>query len=211
VRIVGHYNLGAGFAAAGSLVTSADGFSRIMPGQSADQASLGLVKLAPGADPRAVAAQLRGALPKDINVLTRDEVLAFERQIWVNERSAGVIFRMGVAVALVVGMAIVYQILSNDISKHLREYATLRAMGYTGGFLNRIVLHEALILALLGFFPGWLFAEGLYRLTAYVTRLPIQMTLVRVVFVIALSVLMCSLSGLAALRKVRQADPADLF
>jgi putative ABC transport system permease protein len=211
VRIVGHYNLGAGFAAAGSLMTNADGFCRLQPGWSADRVSLGLLKVAPGANPRAVAAQLRAALPEDVNVLTRDEVLAFERDIWVNQRSAGIIFQMGVAVALVVGTAIVYQILSADIGKHLREYATLRAMGYRGSFLNRIVLQEALILALLGFLPGWLLAVGLYRLTAYFTGLPIYMTSARVAFVMVLSMVMCSLSGLAALRKVRQADPADLF
>ena len=43
-------------------------------------------------------------------------------------------------------------------------------------------------------------------------HLGISVVLVRVIFaVLVLTVLMCSVSGVMALRKVRQADPADLF
>ena len=52
---------------------------------------------------------------------------------------------------------IVYQILFSDVQDHLKEYATLKAMGYTHGYLSGVVLQEAIILALLVLFglPLW--------------------------------------------------------
>lgn len=211
IRIAGHYALGAGFEADGSLVANEMGICRIEPGRDPDDVSLGLVKLTPGADLQAAARRLAQLLPDDVRVVTREQALAYESDIWIRQRSAGVIFQMGVAVALVVGTAIVYQILSSDVTKHLREYATLRAMGYTGRFLGWIVLQEALLLSLFGFVPGLLLALVIYRITSYITWIPVDMTVSRMLFVLALSVAMCSLSGLGALRKVRSAQPADLF
>ncbi|MBU4399689.1 MAG: FtsX-like permease family protein, partial [Planctomycetes bacterium] len=121
------------------------------------------------------------------------------------------IFQLGVVVALVVGTAIVYQVLSSDVANHLPEYATLKAIGYGGGYLAGVVLQQAAMLAVLGFLPGLAISAVLYWLTRAMARVPIEMTVGRVFFVFGLSVLMCTISGLGALRKVRSADPADLF
>lgn len=106
---------------------------------------------------------------------------------------------------------IVYQILFSDVSDHLQEYATLKAMGYTDGYLFKVVIQEAGILAVLGFVPGLLLCLGLYRLAGDATSLPIVMTWSRGVAVLGLTVGMCWFSGAMALRKVRAADPADVF
>ena len=74
---------------------------------------------------------------------------------------------------LIVGMVIVYQILFSDISIHLREYATLKAMGYSQGYLRQVVMGAALILALLGFVPGALLSSALYGMVAGATFLPL--------------------------------------
>jgi putative ABC transport system permease protein len=211
VRIVETFSMGTGFAADGAIVLSDAGLCRAVPGQSMDRVSFGLVKLADGARPDEVAAALRRALPPDVDVLTRRQVLDGEINHWVWEMSIGVIFVVGVAVALVVGTAIVYQVLASDVTNHLPEYATLKAIGYGDGFLSRVVLGQAVALAVLGFLPGALGAVALYAVTAAWTRLPISMTASRLVFVLALAVAMCAASGLGALRKVRTADPADLF
>jgi len=211
VRIVGHFSLGAGFAADGAMLLSDRGFRRIQPLPSETDVSLGLVKLQPGVGTRAAAAALRDALPGDVEILTRPEAIAFERDIWVNDMSIGIIFQLGVIVALVVGTAIVYQVLSSDVTNHMAEYATLKAMGYGGGYLGGVVLRQAVALALLGFLPGLALSEVLYRITSRVANIPIEMNLWRIVFVLVLSVAMCMISGLGALRKVGSSDPADLF
>jgi putative ABC transport system permease protein len=114
-------------------------------------------------------------------------------------------------VAFVVGSVIVYQVLSSDVTNHLPEYATLKAMGYSNGFLSRVVLAQAIILALLGFLPGLAVSQVLYVVTAWKTRLPLDMTSLRIVGVLGLSLAMCIASGFVALRKLHHADPADLF
>jgi putative ABC transport system permease protein len=211
VRIVGHFSLGTGFVADGAVLINTDGFRRIRPQQVPNDVSLGLVKLEPGADPEAIASQLRNALPEDVEVVTRADVCSREIRHWVWNTSIGLIFQVGVLVALVVGTAIVYQVLSSDVTNHLPEYATLKAIGYSGNYLASVVLQQAMVLAVLGFLPGLAVSLTLYTITRAAARIPIDMPLGRVVFVLALAVVMCTVSGLGALRKVRSADPADLF
>jgi putative ABC transport system permease protein len=65
-----------------------------------------------------------------------------------------VIFGFGVLIGVLVGLVIVYQVLSADVADHMREYATFKAMGYGPRFFLGIVLEEALVLGVLGFLPG---------------------------------------------------------
>jgi len=211
VEIAGVYTLGNGFGADGDMLTSDDTFRRLLPYRLPTETSLGLVRIAPGADPNAVAAELRRILPQDVQVITRAELNAHERHHWIVKTSVGVIFGFGVFVAVLVGTAIVYQVLSSDIATHLPEYATLKAMGYPRRYLSRLVLQQAWILSVAGFVPGLLLAGLLYKITERAAHIPIEMTAGRAVTVLALSVVMCSISGLASLAKVHSADPADLF
>lgn len=111
----------------------------------------------------------------------------------------------------IVGVIIVYQVLSTDVNAHMKEYATFKAMGYRNFYLLGVVFEEALILALLGFIPGSLLPLGLYQLTKKATNLPIAMTIARATTVFILTVIMCAISGAIATRKVQSADPADMF
>ncbi|XPM56393.2 MAG: FtsX-like permease family protein [Leptolyngbya sp. IPPAS B-1204] len=120
---------------------------------------------------------------------------------------------MGVIVSCIVGVVIVYQILYTDISDHMKQYATLKAMGYRSQFLFWTVVQEAVILAVLGYIPGFAISLGLYELTLRATNggLPISMELGRAVHVLLLTIGMCSLSALVSVRKVVLADPAEVF
>jgi len=106
---------------------------------------------------------------------------------------------------------VVYQILYADVSEHLAEYATLKAVGYRNRDLALMVLKQAGMLALLGFVPGILAAVALYDLMAEATRLPLAMTWGRFAAVLTLTLAMCAVSGLMALRRVSAADPAEVF
>lgn len=211
VDVAGEFTLGTGFSADGALVASQTTFHHLLPFRKPSDISLGLVRLTPGTDADAAAAALREMLPRDVQVMTREEIAAHERRHWVTKTSVGIIFGFGVFVALLVGTAIVYQVLSSDIASRLAEFATLKAMGYTRNYLSRLVLEQALTLAVVGFVPGLLIADLLYRITARVTHISIELTLVRCAGVLLLSLVMCAVSGLASLAKVHSADPAELF
>jgi len=110
-----------------------------------------------------------------------------------------------------VGAVIVYQILYSDVTDHLPEYATLKAMGFRDRYLLIVVFQESLILAALGFIPGTAIALGIYRITNLATMLPMAMDVGRIVFVLILTAIMSSFSAAMAVRKLQTADPADIF
>jgi len=211
VKVVGLVEIGPSFGIDGTVMTSIDNWLRLFPDRPRDEIQLGLIRLAPGADPVAVRDDLRATLPKDVEVLTKADFIARERTYWNGATPIGFVFAFGAIMGLVVGMIIVYQILFADVSEHLNEYATLRAIGYRNGFVSGIVMQQAAILAVLGFVPGAAAATYLYKLAAGATRLPMYMTLERGLTVFALMLLVCAVSGILALRKVRKLDPAEVF
>lgn len=211
LEIGGLFRLGASFGADASLMTSDQTFLRLFPRRDAASISLGLIRLKPGYDPQQVAAALKSHLPEDVRVLTAQEFIQFEENYWRSASPVGFIFGLGTVMAFVVGVVIVYQVLSTDVNAHLKEYATFKAMGYNNSYLLGVVFEEAIILAFLGFIPGFLWPNVLYILAANATTLPIYMTFSRAILVLTLTVVMCMLSGAIATRKLQSADPADMF
>jgi putative ABC transport system permease protein len=214
VTIVGSFELGTGFGADGLVIASQSTYARAFGPSAGPNVSLGLVKLKDGAAPgdaEKLAERLNELLPTDLQAVSRNDLLNRERDHWVQDTSLGKIFLMGVALAFVVGVVFVYQVMASDIGSRLGEFATLKAIGYGDGYVNKVVLQQALLLALAGFVPGVLAANGVYALTRHFALLPITMTWETAGLVLALVVVMCTASGFMALRKVRAADPADLF
>jgi putative ABC transport system permease protein len=211
ITIVGLFDLGTSFGIDGSLVTSDLNFQRLFPDRSPGRIDLGLIHLTEGANAGAVRRRLEDALERDVLVLTPAAFIEREFEYWGSTTPIGYVFGFGAIMGLIVGGVIVYQILFADVSEHLAEYATLKAMGYTNRRLSRLVLQEALILALIGFLPGLGVSLVLYRVTAQATRLPLVMTLDRGLAVFALTLGMCGVAAFMALRKVRSADPAEVF
>lgn len=211
ITISGLFKVGASFAADGTIMTSDQNFLRLFPKQEASSVNAGLIHLKPGADPVAVQTALKAYLPKDVRVLTKAEFIDFEKQYWFTNTAIGFVFNLGVAMGFIVGIIIVYQVLSTDVSDHLAEYATFKAMGYRSMYLLSIVFEEALILSILGFIPGVGISFSLYNLTRKATNLPMYMTLSRAIMVLILTLIMCLISGAIATRKLQSADPADIF
>jgi putative ABC transport system permease protein len=211
VKVVGQFALGGGFAADGMIIAADQTFSRIFDGLSLDQVSLGLIQLRNGTPPEQAVASLNRILPADVRVWTRSDIEAHERRYWLWKTSLGIIFGLGVFVALMVGVVFLYQVIASDITSHLAEYATLKAIGYGSRYLSRVVLTQALVLSVVSYIPGLLIALVLYAVTHEYAGIPIAMTLARAALVLVLATLMCSLSGFFALNKVKAADPADLF
>ncbi|MEH2113893.1 ABC transporter permease DevC [Nostoc sp.] len=211
ITISGLFSIGASFAADGNLITSDQNFLRLFPKREASSVSLGLVQLEPGYDVKQVKAALASHLDNDVKIFTKAEFIEFETDYWKKNTAIGFIFSLGVGMGFMVGVIIVYQVLSTDVNSHIKEYATFKAMGYNNLYLLGVVFEEAIILAVLGFIPGAIAPLGLYALTRNATNLPLYMTVARALTVLTLTMIMCIISGAIATRKLQSADPADMF
>ncbi len=211
VTVGGIFTMGASFAADGNILTSDTNFLRLFPDRQKGLIDMGIINLKPGANLESVKATLEAKLPKDVEIFDREEFIQNEISYWQNATAIGFIFTLGTAIGFVVGIVIVYQILYTDVANHLPEYATLKAMGYKDSYFVILVFQEAIILAVLGFLPGYLIATGLYSLAAGATALPLAMTANRATTVLVLTIIMCCASGSVAVRKLSAADPADIF
>jgi putative ABC transport system permease protein len=211
VEVLGTYGYGTGFVADAGVILSDRTLTRVLPGYPLENVSIGLVTISPGADREAVLAALKGRMPQDTQIWERKQLEEHEQRYFVRIKPLGLMFSSGVLLAFVVGAVILYQILASEVMNKLKEYATLKAIGYSNSFMNKVILQQATIYALLGFVPATLIAMALYALTRYAVNLPMVMTWPRIVFVLALSIAMCGVSGILASRKVARADPADLF
>ena len=210
VTVGGLFELGASFGADGNIITSERNFLRIAGGEKG-LFEIGVLNVSDEADLEAVLTKVRQILPDDVKVFSKEEFINYEKSYWQDSTAIGFIFTLGTAIGLVVGIVIVYQILYTDVSDHLPEYATLKAMGYRDRYFLNLVFQEALILAILGFIPSAGIATVLYQLTLQATGLPIVMTVTRLGTVFVLTVVMCTFSGAIAVRRLEKADPADIF
>ncbi|HEY3122386.1 MAG TPA: ABC transporter permease DevC [Vicinamibacteria bacterium] len=211
VSVVGLYKLGTSFGYDGMVITSDLNYQRIRPVQPAELIDLGLVRLRPGAEADKVRAAVDAALPEDVQVYTKQQYIDREIGYWAKVTPIGFIFTFGAVMGFGVGAVIVYQILFADVSDHLSEFATLKAVGHTDLYLSGVVVSEAAMLAILGFLPGVGIAYRLYGLTEQATKLPLRLTPEIALSVLGLTLLMCSMAGILALRKVASADPAEVF
>ena len=211
VRVAGLVSLGTSFGADGNLLTSTETFLDLMPQKPPGAIEVGLVRLKPGTDPEQVVSRLSQRLPKDVSVLTKQGFIDFEQNYWKSSTSIGFIFTLGAAMGFVVGCVIVYQVLYTDVSDHLPEYATLMAMGYRLSHLLGVVVREGFYLAAMGYVPAYMAGQGLYWFVRDATKLPVGMDLSRALTVLVMILVMCMLSSFLAMRRLIDADPAEIF
>lgn len=210
VKVQGLFRMGQTLASSGHVVTGMETFLRIS-GIPPHHCNFGVVKLRPGADARATAARLTALMPADVEVVPCDVVIEREQSYWARRTPVGFITIAGMLIAMVVGAVIVYQILYTDINDHMREYATLKAMGLTDRFFMGLVVQEATILLAIGFVPGMAISATLFQAAVRLAGIPTRLTVADTALVFGLAAVMCLAAGLLATRRLRSADPADIF
>jgi putative ABC transport system permease protein len=211
ITVEGLFELGTSFGSDGNLLTSHLNFLRIFRNRQEGLIDIGLIRLKPGSSVSEFIQSLKAYLPEDVKVLSKSELISFEKKYWQSSTAIGFIFNLGVFLGFTVGIVVVYQILYTNVSEHLPEYAMLKAMGYRHRYLLSVVLQQALLIATLGYIPGFIFSCIQYEFTKRATLLPIAMTSDRAVFVLVGTIAMCAVSGAAAIKKLKAADPADIF
>jgi len=211
IRIEGLFTLGTTLAVDANLVVGEQTFRTLFPQVPPGFTHVGLIRLRPGADPVAVRDRLRAFMPPDVQVLLPDDFAQIEKDYWTGKTPIGFVVNAGLIVGLIVGAVIVYQILYTDVTEHLPEYATLKAMGYDDRFFARLVVAQSLILTVVGYVPGVLASFGVFHLMRKMSSLNPQATPGTLAIVFVLIAGMCGVAGAFATRKLRQARPAEIF
>lgn len=212
IQSVGTFSLGGGFGGDGGLLVSEQTFFRLLPNRTSAAPSHLLLRVARGANRREVAAGVAALVgTANAKVAPIEEAMATAAKVQLQDRPTGIIFTFGVVIGVIVGIVIAYQVLATDVADHLKEYATFKAMGYPHRFFVSIIFEEAVVLGAIGFVPGILLAQLFYDGLVRSANVPLFMTTERAVTVFVGTLLACSVSGMLAIRRLRAADPADLF
>ncbi len=180
-------------------------------GVTPETVDFGLIRLVPGSDPARVRDELRDRVAADVEVLTVGDYVGGVLGYWSQNGAVAFLFQFGVFMGLIIGVIVCYQILFTDITANRMAFATLKAMGYRNRYLIGVVLRQAGLVAVLGFGTGLGASLVLYRLLHWATGLLMDLTPARAGGIFALTVGMCLLAGLIAVRKIVAADPADCF
>jgi putative ABC transport system permease protein len=211
VELVGLFTLGNSMVLGGegNLITTPSTYADLFGEQALATVSLGILRVEPGANIQSIQQGIRKAVP-GIQVMTHGEFVAKEL-LFQQGNPTGVIFGFGVIMGFVVGIVVVYQVLYADVSDHLAEYATLKAMGYSDRSLSFVIFQEASILAIFGYAPGFGISVWMYQVISGLTKLPLVMAPNLAILVFLLTFFMCICSAFIASGKLRSADPADVF
>lgn len=215
LELVGLFRCGINFSNDGTLAMTEENFANYFAvrggGKPLSQVDYGVVRCHRDQDARIVAQRLQKMLGEHLIVETRSDFLASERNFWGKNTPIGLIFWVGTLIGFVVGLIICYQVLATDIGDHMGEFATLKAMGYPTTFFTAVVVVQALLLSLVSFVPGFLIALTAFSVINVSSGLIMFLNFQRTASVLGLTVAMCVISGIIALRKLLSADPASLF
>jgi putative ABC transport system permease protein len=203
---------GGGFGGDGYMLVSDQTFLSLFPTRSSSAPDHILLSLRASAQTDAVIARLKTLISDpSLRIRSYQDAAQEDLRYQQTKRPTGIIFGFGVLIGVLVGIVIVYQVLSTDVADHLREYATFKAMGYGPRFFLGIVFEEALVLGIMGFIPGLIIGTTILTLMGKITTLPLGMTPSMAVTVFLGTIVFSALSGAIATRRLDAADPADLF
>jgi putative ABC transport system permease protein len=180
------------------------------PLTATDPISYILVRAQAGQDLEALKRQIEAKIP-DVRVYTRSEMAQITRRYWVRRTGVGFILGLGAAVGFIVGVVIVGQILYSSVSDHLKEFATLKAMGVSDRVLYSIIIEQSLWMAVLGYIPSMALCLGLGAWTFTTQGVTILITPLMATGVLGVTIFMCVGSALFAIQKVTHVDPAVVF
>ena len=183
--------------------------ARSLLGVPGENSSFFLVQLQPNANVEAVRTDLKTRL-NGTEVLTKAEFRSRSLDQWLFSTGAGVALIGGAILGLIVGVVIVAQTLYSSTKDHLNEFATLRALGSSSGYIIKVILAQAVMSAVLGYVLGMAIAMVVVAFSVQ-TALPILMTPGLAAFLFAITLGMCAISAISAIVKVTKIDPAMVF
>ena len=211
LNVSGLISIGPSFAYDGYIVASRQTVEALITDGTQGDAELGLVTLKEGSSKMDAMKRIQASMPEDVKVLTKQEYIEYERNYWRNGSSIGFVFNFGTLLGLVVGATMIYQVLYTDVTDHLPEYATLRAMGYNMGYIYSVVIRQGMVISLMGYIPSLGLGTLAYVIIRKGTNIGVEMTSSIMVAVFVLSIISSSLSAILVTRRLWAADPAEIF
>jgi len=169
-----------------------------------------LIKAETNQDVQALKERLQTSFP-DLQAYTREEMADRTRDYWIQRTGIGFILGLGATVGVVVGMVVVGQILYSSVSDHVKEFGTLKAMGASDWMIYRIIIEQAMWMAVLGYIPSMGLCLGVGAWTVATQGIAILITPASAASVLGITVLMCVGSALIAIQRVTHVDPAIVF
>lgn len=207
--IVGLYELGLPMYAGTTAIVANSDFS-FYTGQDAQRVQLGLLRLAPGADAAQAASALATVLPDDVRVLTRADLMARERDYFIEVKPLGILMRAGLAIGVLVGAVALFQVLSTQMEARRRDFAVLRAMGFGAAFTYAVGAWQLTGIGAAAFAGAWLAAWPVFDVIAARTHLALPLDAALAGGAAALCAPMIAVAA-APLWRAGRADPAALF
>jgi len=167
------------------------------------------VGIAPGQDVQTVKRSLQSELP-EVDVWTRQEFSRRAELFWIGKTGAGGALLTAAILGFLVGLVIVSQNIYATTMEHIEEFATLKAIGASRGFIQRVVLSQALssgiagsILGLVATYPAINAVRGSIPWIFTPWWLPLGM--------IGVGLLMCAAASLISVRKAVRVEPGRVF
>lgn len=210
VDIVGQFKLGLFFYAEGSIAVRNTDYAAFT-GEEDRKTNIGLIKLKPFTSATRARDAIAHALPDDIRVLTRSELIKLEQDFFVTTKPIGLMLRISMFIAFLVGGTILFQVLSTEVANRIKEFATLKAMGFSPRFIIGIGLFEAFILAGGALVPAFIGATVILWLVEAATHLPAGIGLFLALEIVLIVLAMALFSSFSVLRRISAADPAELY
>lgn len=211
LTVTGLVSIGSSFAFDGYLLSSIQTLESLVTDGSQGDAEIGLITLKENRDSEQVKERLSASAPSDIKILTKKGFIEQEVNYWRRNTALGFIFDLGTFFGVLVGSAMIYQVLYTDVSDHLAEYATLRAMGYSMGYLCSIVIRQGLGVSIAGFMPSVVLGLLVYRLIQKATNIALEMNSQIMMLVLCLTTLGSTIAALLVTRRLWSTDPAEMF
>ncbi len=210
VTVAGQFSLGMFFYASGAAIIRNANLPQLT-GDSSGNISLGLIAVSPGYDPQTVRRDLVRALPPDVRVLTRSELLEEEQNFFLSTKPLGIMVEVGMVVAFLAGSVMLWQVLSAEIMRRLGEFATLGAMGYRAPFILGVGFCETFLLGMAAFLPAAVIGGAVLAGLELVTHLPAWPDLGLWLELLSIVLLMSALCGVSVAQRIARAQPASLF
>jgi putative ABC transport system permease protein len=209
VKIIGRSREALSFTTSPIAFLTYDLVQELSGGRMDGRTTYILVKLAPGADATAVAAELRRRLPHN-DVYTKAAWAKRSRSYWVASTGIGLNMYLTVFLGCLVGVVVVTQTLYTSTMEHIKEFGTVKAIGGSNADIYRILGAQAVIAAVIGFVAGRIMAALLAPAMAQIRlKLIIPHEFAAIVFVGTL--VLCLVAALVSFRKVAKIDPALVF
>jgi putative ABC transport system permease protein len=168
-----------------------------------------VLNLKPGSDIDQIRSDIESRVPK-VEVLTSAQFAERSHSFWLFDTGAGAALFGGALLGVIVGTVIVAQTLYSSTKDHLNEFATLRALGSSKGYIYTVIIYQALLNAVIGFCLAALIGAAVVRMTS-TSALPVVITPLLMVEIFGLTVVMCVASAVAAIVRVVRIDPVMVF